>query len=57
LALFSLGAEPTEQKIFKLSNRQVESLDLEVRLIHAPRVTHRSGPNCIQNEPHVYTLE
>jgi hypothetical protein len=33
LALFSLGAEPTEQKVFKRSNRQVESLSRRTRVL------------------------
>jgi two-component system, chemotaxis family, CheB/CheR fusion protein len=33
LALFSLGAESTEQKVFKRSNRQVESLSRRTRVL------------------------
>ena len=33
LALFSLGAEPTEQKVFKRSNRQAESLSRRTRVL------------------------
>jgi len=33
LALFSLGTDPTEQKVFKRSNRQVESLSRRKRVL------------------------
>ena len=33
LALSSLGADPTEQKVFKQSNRQVESLSRRTRVL------------------------